>query len=244
MKIKKENIYKGDLILVNREHSIKQNISEEHLCSYSKNYPKIQLEETANKELQEVLQKICAENKIVPVSGYRSLEEQRNIYQESLFTNGSEFTKKYVAYPNCSEHQTGLAIDLAFNSPNIDFIRPAFPNEGIGKQFRKQMISLGFIERYKEEKKEITQIASEEWHFRYVGYPHSKIMEEKDLCLEEYTEYLKQFPYKEKKLCYENYEIFFVPIKKEEMIIELPEKQKIKISGNNIDGVIFTCTLQ
>ena len=48
-----------------------------------------------------------------PVSGWRSFEEQTDIYQNSLVRNGRSFTRKYVALPGHSEHQTGLAIDLS-----------------------------------------------------------------------------------------------------------------------------------
>ncbi len=61
------------------------------------------------------LNEIKSENKIVLVSGYRTLEEQTRIYETSLKENGEEFTRKFVALPNASEHQTGLAIDLALN---------------------------------------------------------------------------------------------------------------------------------
>ncbi|HBY97104.1 MAG TPA: hypothetical protein DEP84_24690 [Chloroflexi bacterium] len=67
------------------------------------------------------------QDKILPVSGYRTLREQTRLFDESLRRNGREFTHQFVAFPNCSEHQTGLAIDLAENKPNIDLIRPDFP---------------------------------------------------------------------------------------------------------------------
>ena len=125
--VKKEEIYKGNLILVNRENDIKEKIKENNLKPFDKEYPDILLENNANIELQKALNHIKSENKIVPVSGYRTLEEQKEIYQTSLKENGEKFTKQYVAYPNCSEHQTGLAIDLGLNQENIDFIRPSFP---------------------------------------------------------------------------------------------------------------------
>lgn len=55
------------------------------------------------------------------------MREQTRLFDESLRRNGREFTHQFVAFPNCSEHQTGLAIDLAENKPNIDLIRPDFP---------------------------------------------------------------------------------------------------------------------
>lgn len=74
---------------------------------------------------------------IVPVSGYRSLNEQMDIYNDSLKDNGEDFTRKYVALPKHSEHQTGLAIDLGLNKEKIDFIRPDFPYDGICGTFRR-----------------------------------------------------------------------------------------------------------
>ncbi len=73
-----------------------------------------------------------------------------------------------------------MAIDLALNEGNIDFICPKFPYYGICQNFRNIAPKYGFIERYKDEKKAITKISKEEWHFRYVGYPHSKIITEKE----------------------------------------------------------------
>ena len=45
------------------------------------------------------------------VSGFRRKTEQRKLYAESLRENGAE-PPKFVAMPGCSEHETGLAIDL------------------------------------------------------------------------------------------------------------------------------------
>ena len=42
-------------------------------------------------------------------------------------------------------------------------------------------------------KTDITGISYEPWHFRYVGLPHSAIMYEHDLVLEEYIEYVSGY---------------------------------------------------
>lgn len=146
--------------------------------------------------------------------------------------------------PHHSEHQTGLAIDLALNQKNIDFICPNFPYEGISNNFRKAAPYYGFIERYQKEKEKITSIAHEPWHFRYVGYPHSEIIVKKHFSLEEYTTFLKtyseynRFIYlsKNKSII----EIYFVPAIKYKTIITLPKTSNYQISGNNIDGFIVT----
>ena len=78
----------------------------------------------------------CA-GQIRAVSGWRSRAEQRQIWNDSLRENGEAFTRSYVALPGCSEHETGLAIDLAAEAPEIDFIRPDFPRDGVFAVFRR-----------------------------------------------------------------------------------------------------------
>ncbi len=231
----KEDINKGNLILVNPDHLLK-NISK-NLVSFDNTFQDIELDQEANKQLHLALESINAGNKIVPVSGYRSLNEQIAIYEDSLKENGEEFTKKFVALPNASEHQSGLAIDLALNEGDIDFICPSFPYNGICQEFRKVAARFGFIERYKDEKKEITQIAKEEWHFRYVGYPHSQIIDNLDFCLEEYISYLKTFTYPNNPLKYEQYAIYYLPYQNDD---EIALDKSFAISGNNEDGFILT----
>ncbi len=236
--LKKSDIHKGNLILVNQTYPLKQNIDQNDLEPFSSKYEDILISKVANKSLQKILKVIEADEKIVPVSGYRSLFEQTEIYISSIEENGLEFTKKYVAYPNASEHQTGLAIDLGLNQENIDFIRPAFPYQGICQEFRLKASQYGFIERYTSEKQNITNISAEEWHFRYVGYPHSEIMNQNNLCLEEYIDYLKQFDSSMNSLKFENYEIYYVAMEKEEKNLNILDNEEV--SGNNVDGFIVT----
>lgn len=235
VKLKKEDINKGYLILINPDHLLQKEIM--NLVSFNSEFKNIELEQEANNQLHLALESIKAENKIVPVSGYRTLEEQIGIYESSLKENGEEFTKKFVALPNASEHQTGLAIDLALNEGDIDFICPSFPYYGICQEFRNAAPRYGFIERYKDEKKDITKISKEEWHFRYIGYPHSQIMTNLDFCLEEYIDYLKRFSYPNNPLKYEEYKMFYIPYKNEDYI-EL--NNDFLVSGNNVDGFILT----
>ena len=44
----------------------------------------------------------------------------------------------------------------------------------------------GFILRFPVEKKAITHVMSESWHFRYVGVEAATYMMENNLCLEEF----------------------------------------------------------
>ena len=235
--LKKEDIGKGYLILVNSNYKISN--SDIVLAEFNDKYKEIKLEYIARNTLLYVLNKVLKiNNEIIPISGYRTLEEQIKIYNDSLQNNGENYTKKYIAIPNASEHQTGLAIDLALNQKNIDFICPKFPYYGICQEFRNISQDYGFIERYKEDKINITQIAKEEWHFRYVGYPHSKIITENNFCLEEYIDYLRNFIYPTNPLYFEGYKIFYIPYKDEDINLSLNEEYTM--SGNNVDGFILT----
>lgn len=238
-----ENIYTGNLLLINPKYPL-HSFSEKDLIPAQPSYPAVLLKRDAANVLQLVLDKISAGHEIIPVSGYRSAEEQTAIYSKSLQDNGIEYTKKFVAVPHHSEHQTGLAIDLGLNLKNIDFICPAFPYDGICGEFRKAASHYGFIERYPKTKERITGIAHEPWHFRYVGYPHSEVITEHGYTLEEYIDYLKSFPYDGEHLILskneKTIEIFYLSADSAYTTISLPENAVYQVSGNNTDGFIVT----
>ncbi|MEG0019487.1 MAG: M15 family metallopeptidase [Oscillospiraceae bacterium] len=242
--LNKSNIFKGNLILVNADFPLKCSANIE-LMPANVNFLDIFVEKNVSNFLIHALAYVNCTHEIVPVSGYRTLAEQENIYATSLAESGDAFTRKYVALPSHSEHQTGLAIDLGLNKDEIDFIRPDFPYSGICDAFRKSAHRYGFIERYQKGKEHMTGIAQEPWHFRFVGYPHSEIISTMGLCLEEYIEYLKNFTYEGEHLKFlganGEVEIFYLPILSDcAVTLPLPENYLWQVSGNNCDGVIIT----
>lgn len=231
-------IHNGLLILVNAEHPIQH--MERPVLAPAVPGSDILLDTRAAAMLSGLISRIGAAGEIVPVSGWRSEAEQREIWDGSMRDSGEEFTRKYVALPGCSEHQTGLAIDLALRADNIDFIRPEFPYDGVCGRFRALAADYGFVERYQGGKEGVTGIAAEPWHFRYVGRPHARIMCEMGLCLEEYVEYLRAYPYPERLLevrgeVYEA-EVGFAGARD---ALGLPDAP-YQVSGNNVDGYIYT----
>lgn len=230
----------GPLVLVNSSHSAQQGFVPA-LAPIDES--DILLERTAAVMLRQALAAIGASGQIILISGYRSLEEQTEIYEQSLREHGADFTKKYVALPGCSEHQTGLAVDLALRADDIDFIRPGFPNEGICAKFRKIAPRYGFVERYGNAKEHLTGIAHEPWHFRFVGFPHAEIMVAHGFCLEEYIDFLKRFE-APRTLEYYNdqyrIDISFTPLGEKENALELSKHDALQISGNNVDGFVLT----
>ncbi len=242
--LQRENIYTGSLVLVNRAYRWAAG-SGEDLEPVQSGECDILMQRMAVKLLTRLMGKINGWQRIVPVSGWRSGKEQREIWDHSLAESGREFTEKYVAYPGHSEHQTGLAIDLGLKQENIDFIRPDFPYEGICQTFRQKAVQYGFVERYPSGKEEITGIGHEPWHFRYVGIPHAMIMEQENLALEEYISFVKKYPHGQKVYSFnKNGMRAFISYLEAEQgqttVLEMEEDYPYTVSGNNVDGFILT----
>ena len=183
----------GPLALVNRQHPLQGGFTIP-LAPPDEAFPEILMEQQAAKMLAACIRAVGGAGRIVPVSGWRSRKEQQAIWDDTLAKQGEAFTRSYVALPGCSEHETGLAIDLAEAADEIDFIRPAFPYNGVCGAFRRAAARYGFVERYRADKTAQTGIAAEPWHFRYVGVPHALLMEQRGLCLEEYLDLLAGQP--------------------------------------------------
>lgn len=242
----RDDVFNGPLILVNRSHPIKPSLlkSIKMLVPFSAGNEEILLERKVTSSLIQLIEKINGREEIIPISGYRSKDEQEAIFQQSLRENGRYFTEQYVAFPDCSEHQTGLAIDLGENLPVIDFIRPSFPYTGIFSVFRELAADYGFMERYAKGKETVTGISHEPWHFRYVGFPHAKRMQKLGFCLEEYIQFLRDFPlggapytFIEKEM---EFNVFYVRANEDWTTIEIPDDCLYQLSGNNVDGFIVT----
>lgn len=254
--LQRNEIYSGSLILVNRAYAYrepKKDAGKESLMLVLEQEPEILMRRRAAVLLFHLMDKINGWRGIVPVSGWRSGREQEEIWENSLKENGKKFTETYVAFPGHSEHQSGLAIDLGQKQEVIDFIRPEFPYTGICGTFRQKAAEYGFIERYPKGRETVTGIGYEPWHFRYVGIPHARIMEQKKLTLEEYMDFLRQFPYGEKPCHFsEGSREFLVSFLEmpgagkdaakdsEGIHMEIDETHPYWISGNNVDGFVIT----
>ena len=116
---------------------------------------------------------------ITAVSGWRSQEEQHEIYIRSLWENGEEFTKQFVARPGHSEHQTGLAMD-------INSLEQSWGETADGIWLAAHCAEYGFILRYPQGKEDITGYMYEPWHVRYLGIDLATAITDSGLTLEEY----------------------------------------------------------
>lgn len=126
-------------------------------------------------------------------SAYRSVARQKELYDASVKKylqqgktqeEAEKLTNEYINKPGSSDHNLGLAVD--FNKVDNSFEKL----EGF-KWLKKNAENYGFVLRYPKDKEDITKIAYESWHWRYVGVENAKKMNELNMCLEEYIQYLR-----------------------------------------------------
>ena len=245
----------GTLVLVNDTHPLQTwperdalipalpGAMQKRPASTLPDAPPVLLRRPAAAMLRALLDSISAAGRIVPVSGWRAHAEQEALYAGSVRENGLAFTQTYVALPGCSEHESGLAIDVGEARDEIDFIRPAFPDAGICAAFRAAAPRYGFILRYPEGARHITHIGSEPWHFRYVGVPHAACIARRGCTLEEYTAELSAYtPANPLRLREDGreYHIFRVPLSEDGAEFEAPAGYLWQISADNCGGLIVT----
>ena len=119
------------------------------------------------------------------MSGYRDYAYQEKIYNKLLKEKGFAYTFRSIAKPGCSEHQTGLAIDICIYRNNNCFVE----NELIDSEEINWVINncykYGFILRYPKGMEDLTGYNYEPWHFRYVG-DIAKYLYDNKMILEDY----------------------------------------------------------
>ncbi len=122
--------------------------------------------------------------------GYRTAKEQQEILNDKIQiyinqgysqSRAEKTAKEWVALPETSEHQLGIAVDI-----NAD--KSKCSNEEVYTWLSENAYKYGFILRYPLGKQEITGISYEPWHYRYVGVEAAREIYEQEICLEEYLE--------------------------------------------------------
>ena len=160
-------------------------------------------------------------------SGYRSYAEQAQLYAEIA-------DKTLVQKPGYSEHQTGLAIDIAIMGLDQSEMAGSLQ----GRWLADNAWKYGFIERYAQEKQQITHIAGEPWHYRYVGLPHAWYCWQNNLCLEEYLTFLEDSGGYSVSLDGTDYTVLYARPK--QGLLYVPEDANLSISSDNTGGYVIT----
>jgi len=171
--------------IVNKNYKLEQNYIPNDL-------EKISLEYSCdNKYLRKVarinFEKMAKEAKengfnIIAVSTYRSYDYQEKLYNNYVKEKGLYYADMASARAGHSEHQTGLAVDIADLSLDYDNFEDTKEFTWVKENAHKY----GFIMRYPKAKFHITGFKYEPWHYRYVGINTAKYIYKNNITLEEY----------------------------------------------------------
>ncbi|WP_336604310.1 M15 family metallopeptidase [Paenibacillus sp. MMS18-CY102] len=120
------------------------------------------------------------------VSGYRSYDTQKWLFERYMKRDGYLEAMKYSALPGTSEHQTGLAIDVS-GADGKCAVSSCFANTKEAQWLSQHSAEYGYIIRYASGKEHITGYKYEPWHIRYIGPSKLALdMHKRGVCLEEY----------------------------------------------------------
>jgi D-alanyl-D-alanine carboxypeptidase len=173
-----------DILLVNAEHPLPKEYHPDNLVNlYNKKGRHFQLAQddiSVGETVFEAMNTMFAAAQkdgvsgFIITSGYRSRKEQEKIFAATK--------DKTAAKPGTSEHETGLAFDVAAMGSRNFGKTPQF------KWLSQHCAEYGFIIRYPKGMKKVTGYPYEPWHYRYVGKKHAASIMQRGITLEQYCE--------------------------------------------------------
>lgn len=182
------------LICVNRNYVLPANYSPVLQVCVSTYPEKIQMESTAATQYKAMYTAALADGaELIPYSGYRSIAHQKNNFDNKIASyvnkgysraEAVNFAAQSIQPPGCSEHNSGLAMDIT--RPGVWDVREDFDTTKEFAWLQAHAHEYGFIMRYSKEKRSITQVMYEPWHWRYVGVGPATEIKASGQCLEEY----------------------------------------------------------
>ena len=192
-----------ELLLVNKNHKVPD--------GYSVELEEVESTHKVDKRIADSLEQMLTDARkegLSPIicSSYRTNAKQQKLYNNKVTEyrrwgysseEAKELASYWVAIPGTGEHETGLAVDIV--SKEYQILDEKQEQTDVQKWLIENSYKYGFILRYPTDKKDITMINYEPWHYRYVGIDNATYMKEHDMCLEEYIDYLKQFEEEEYK---------------------------------------------
>jgi D-alanyl-D-alanine carboxypeptidase len=113
-------------------------------------------------------------------SGYRSYNYQVSVYNSEVKAYGKAQADAESARPGYSEHQTGLASDVAPANGQCD-LRQCFGDTPTGKWLAANAYKYGFVIRYPKDGQATTGYEYEPWHVRYIGVEAATAMHQQGI---------------------------------------------------------------
>jgi D-alanyl-D-alanine carboxypeptidase len=111
--------------------------------------------------------------KIIPISGFRTIDYQASLFRKALAKYGSvEAAVRWVGRPRHSEHHTGLAIDLGDEENPVCDVEPPFEETRAFLWLQQNAAQFGFELSFPRNNPR--GVNYEPWHWRFVGTPETK----------------------------------------------------------------------
>ena len=171
---------KEPVLLINKKFKLDQNYFPNDLKIIEIDHIERTNEMLINYEVEQNLVSLMEyiKNNLTVFSAYRSYSSQMYLYQNS--------TDGLVAEGGCSEHQSGLAVDVSLRDVGLTY---ELENCNFYSLLYNNSYKFGFILRYPKDKENITGFPFEPWHFRYVGSEIAEVIYNQNITLEEYFYY-------------------------------------------------------
>ncbi|WP_455682908.1 M15 family metallopeptidase [Thomasclavelia sp.] len=196
IEVEKDKIINDELLtLVNYKNKVPDNW-QVNLVSLNNQQS---VDQRAYQALQDMLDDAKKEGmNIIVCSSYRTYDKQKQLFVNKVseylkkgysYNEAQEAASMWVAKPNTSEHQLGLAVDLVSrDNQRLDKSQEKTDEQ---RWLMENCQRYGFILRYPSDKSSLTGVNYEPWHYRYVGKEHAKKITRQGICLEEYLDNLK-----------------------------------------------------
>jgi D-alanyl-D-alanine carboxypeptidase len=181
------------LILVNRHHALPDNFTRNHLNlvtavpGYTLDTQR--LHRTAAHQYHLMYQAGRAAGVVLtPLGGYRTTEHQNRNFTNRIqryrneghdHATAVDMATRWIKPPRCSEHETGLAMDIGQINMN-------FSNSAAYRWLMANAHNFGWILRYPPNSIQHTYVNYEPWHWRFVGVENAIAIRESGLVLEQW----------------------------------------------------------
>ena len=188
----KADLSLGNLVVVNKKYSLPIDYKPSDLVvpdvsfSYAGVLEQSYMRAPAAKQMEKMFAAAKKEGVTLnAVSGFRSGERQKVLYNNYVARDGKAAADQYSARPGHSEHQTGLVFDIS--APSVgNGLTAALGDTKEGKWIANNAAKYGFIVRYDRGFQSRTGYTYEPWHIRYVGVDVATQIKNNGQTLEEY----------------------------------------------------------
>ncbi|MBE9189373.1 D-alanyl-D-alanine carboxypeptidase family protein [Gloeocapsopsis crepidinum LEGE 06123] len=135
---------------------------------------RIKMRSSAAKQFKAMVAAARADGvRLVPISGFRSANEQEHLFFDVKAQRGQATTKRasVSAPPGYSEHHTGYAVDIGDANVPATNLSTSFANTKAFKWLDQNAARYSFELSFPEDNPQ--GVSYEPWHWRYVGDRHS-----------------------------------------------------------------------